>query len=103
MSGAPADAAVLIAGAAVALGATHAALLSAGLIAGLWLMFLAAIVLRSMAAVAEGVAVRPPSLSDDELPLYTVIAALYREAEVAPRLVRALEALDYPAICSKLT
>ena len=39
-----------------------------------------------------------PSLSmpDAQLPVYTVIAALYREAESVPGLIRALENLDYP-------
>lgn len=35
-------------------------------------------------------------LPDVDLPLYTVIAPLYREAAVAPDLVAALTALDYP-------
>ncbi|MBI5131687.1 MAG: glycosyltransferase [Rhodopseudomonas palustris] len=33
---------------------------------------------------------------DDALPIYTVIAALYREANCAGQLVAALEAFDYP-------
>jgi cellulose synthase/poly-beta-1,6-N-acetylglucosamine synthase-like glycosyltransferase len=96
MSGAQVVAAAMIAGVAVALGATHRDLLFAGLTAGVWVLFLAQVALRSMAAVAEGVAVRPPALSDEELPVYTVIAALYREAEVVPQLVEALDKLDYP-------
>lgn len=35
-------------------------------------------------------------LPDSDLPVYTVLVALYREAAVVPRLVRALAALDYP-------
>ncbi len=31
-----------------------------------------------------------------ELPAYTVLVALYREAEIVPQLVQALDALDYP-------
>jgi glycosyltransferase XagB len=34
---------------------------------------------------------------DAELPVYTVLVALYRETRVVPRLVRALARLDYPA------
>ncbi|HWA30045.1 MAG TPA: glycosyltransferase [Rhizomicrobium sp.] len=34
--------------------------------------------------------------SDEELPLYTILVPLYREARVLPALVRALCALDYP-------
>ncbi|HYG28421.1 MAG TPA: glycosyltransferase family 2 protein [Caulobacteraceae bacterium] len=37
-----------------------------------------------------------PPLRDEDLPAYTVICPLYREAEVAPELVAALERLDYP-------
>lgn len=37
-----------------------------------------------------------PALSDAELPVYTVICPLYREAEVAPELIAALERFDYP-------
>ena len=34
---------------------------------------------------------------DEELPTYTVLIPLYREAEVLERLVTGLQALDYPA------
>ncbi len=37
-----------------------------------------------------------PALADHELPDYTIVVALYREAPVAHQLVRALERLDYP-------
>lgn len=36
-------------------------------------------------------------MDDASLPVYTVLVALYREAEVLPGLVQALAALDYPA------
>jgi len=36
-------------------------------------------------------------LSDDELPVYTIIVALYREAAAVKGLIAALDALDYPA------
>ncbi|MCJ2121218.1 glycosyltransferase family 2 protein [Methylobacterium sp. J-077] len=36
-------------------------------------------------------------LTDAELPVYTVLVALHREAAVVPRLIRGLMALDYPA------
>lgn len=35
--------------------------------------------------------------ADRDLPVYTVLVPLYKESEGIPRLVRALEALDYPA------
>ncbi len=38
-----------------------------------------------------------PDLPDDALPVYTVIAALYREAASVDGLLRAIERLDYPA------
>ena len=57
----------------------------------LWFIFLASVTLRSMAAVANGPAVHPPELTDDELPNYTVVVALYREAGVVKDLVKAIE------------
>ena len=36
------------------------------------------------------------ALRDDELPVYTILVPLYKEAEVVSRTARALEALDYP-------
>ncbi|MET7244197.1 glycosyltransferase family 2 protein [Methylobacterium sp. EM32] len=42
----------------------------------------------------------PPNAApvpEAELPVYTVLVALYRETKVVPRLVRALARLDYPA------
>lgn len=39
-------------------------------------------------------------LPDEHLPVYTVMAALYREGRSLPHLLRALAALDYP--CEKL-
>jgi glycosyltransferase XagB len=38
----------------------------------------------------------PPSLSDEELPRYTVLVPLYREANVLAPLVSHLSRLDYP-------
>ena len=39
---------------------------------------------------------RAPNLPDDALPVYTVIAALYREAASVDGLLAAIERLDYP-------
>ena len=36
-------------------------------------------------------------IDDDKLPIYTIICALYREANVVGNLVAAIRALDYPA------
>jgi glycosyltransferase involved in cell wall biosynthesis len=38
----------------------------------------------------------PPRRSDRDLPIYSIVMALYREAEVVPALAAALRALDYP-------
>jgi hypothetical protein len=38
----------------------------------------------------------PPPLADEALPTYTIIAPLYREAEVVAELIESLAALDYP-------
>ena len=36
------------------------------------------------------------ALSDDELPIYTILVPLYKEREVAAKIIRTLERLDYP-------
>ena len=64
--------------------------------AALWLIFSASVVLRSMAAIANGPEVLPSKVTDDDLPTYTVVVALYREAGVVEDLVKAIDALDYP-------
>jgi cellulose synthase/poly-beta-1,6-N-acetylglucosamine synthase-like glycosyltransferase len=65
--------------------------------AALALFFLACIGLRLCGSFRS----RPPSpvlprLPDRQLPVYTVIAALYREARSVDQLLRAINALDYP-------
>jgi glycosyltransferase XagB len=89
-------AAALAAISAGALGAWDFRALTGAASALLWLLFSVSIVLRSAAAVAHADDVRPKTLSDDELPVYTVVVAVYREANVIEDLVRALDALDYP-------
>ena len=51
------------------------------------------------AEIVEGPASAPPAvlLTDDALPTYTILVALYREAAVVPRLLGTLRRLDYPA------
>ena len=49
-----------------------------------------------MAAIASRLETHPSELTDDELPTYTVVVALYREASVVEDLVKAIDALDYP-------
>jgi cellulose synthase/poly-beta-1,6-N-acetylglucosamine synthase-like glycosyltransferase len=59
--------------------------------------FIAASGLRLYAA-SRSVAMPQPlaRLRDSELPVYSIIIALYREARSVPSLLRALAALDYP-------
>ncbi len=86
----------LVASLAVALGAASFHVLAMVASAALWMLFLASIGLRGVASVANPDEKRPRMLSDDELPIYTVVAALYREGAVVRQLVAALDALDYP-------
>ncbi len=64
--------------------------------AALWSLFAAAIVLRNLAVAAAGDAPRSAPLEDSELPIYTIIAPLRGEERIAAKLVRGLDALDYP-------
>lgn len=60
-------------------------------------MFLINIFLRlltcAVSAVESEVA---PDLDDADLPIYSVVVALYQEASVAPQLASAIDRLDYP-------
>lgn len=64
----------------------------------LGLILLATFWLRLSACAASPKTARPPSraLSDEELPLYSIVIALYCEARVLPQLLGALDALAYP-------
>ncbi len=66
--------------------------------AALWLVFGGAIALRSAAAVAGDPPPASPPLEDSDLPLYTVVVALHREAAVVRKLTQAFDAFDYPGI-----
>lgn len=68
------------------------------LFASLWLLFAATIALRSVASGAGASGTAPPDLDDFDLPIYSILVPLYREAEVVPGLVSALDALDYPRV-----
>ena len=63
----------------------------------LTIAFSLATVTRLITAVA-GLGPEPesPALRDHALPTYSIVVALYREADVVASLVAALEALDYP-------
>jgi cellulose synthase/poly-beta-1,6-N-acetylglucosamine synthase-like glycosyltransferase len=65
-------------------------------------VFLAAAALRLLKVAFVGKARRRPlRRGDDRLPIYTIICALYREANVVNRLVAAIRALDYPGIMAQ--
>lgn len=65
-------------------------------------LFLAAAILRLLSACFTETAGETPAYRDDrELPIYTVICALYREAAVVEQLVGAIRALDYPGIMAQ--
>jgi cellulose synthase/poly-beta-1,6-N-acetylglucosamine synthase-like glycosyltransferase len=60
-------------------------------------LYLAALLLRAGAVVQRRRRPRPRGLSSDAaLPVYTVMVALYREANVAGQLIAALKRLDWP-------
>ena len=60
-------------------------------------LFLAMTTFRLAAlVVAVPVTAEAPPLADADLPVYTVLVPLYREAAVVQGLLRALAALDYP-------
>ncbi|AWN53998.1 glycosyltransferase family 2 protein [Methylobacterium sp. 17Sr1-1] len=60
--------------------------------------FLAVIVFRLAAPLLKPAPLPDPApVPEAELPVYTVLVALYRETKVVPRLVGALARLDYPA------
>ena len=75
---------------AIALGTADFGALQAVSAAILWLMFSSSVMLRSMAAVASGPGTQPADLSDDNLPAYTIVIALYRESSVVEDLVKAI-------------
>jgi cellulose synthase/poly-beta-1,6-N-acetylglucosamine synthase-like glycosyltransferase len=60
------------------------------------LVIVAGIVLRLLTIGRSAAATEPSPRPDRDLPVYTVIVALYREARVVPDLIAALDALDYP-------
>jgi glycosyltransferase XagB len=61
-------------------------------------LFLAAAAMRLFSVAFAGRGSELPfRIGDDELPIYTIICPLYREANVVSNLVAAIRALDYPA------
>jgi hypothetical protein len=85
--------------AAVAVAPAQTLLASEVLLAAVFLAWLG---LRLAGAFTERPAADPPAgLRDDQLPVYTVICALYREAACVDGLLTALERLDYPGIMAQ--
>ncbi len=65
-------------------------------------LFLAAALLRLLCAGFGGrSSPEPGRIADAQLPTYTIICALYREAAVVDKLVAAIQALDYPGIMAQ--
>lgn len=48
------------------------------------------------AAADETIAIEARALTEDELPVFTVLVPMFREAAMLPRLAQALRELDYP-------
>ncbi|MCI4677207.1 glycosyltransferase [Rhodoblastus acidophilus] len=65
-------------------------------------LFLGGIYVRlcALAASRTPTSPPPPPLCDRDLPTFTIVAPMYREAGVAAQFLRAIRALDYP--CAKL-
>jgi hypothetical protein len=72
-----------------------------GFAASLSAYFLCWLALRNAGSLIEPPLPAPRIADDRDLPTYTVIAALYREAEAAEGLVAALRQLDYPGILAQ--
>ena len=64
----------------------------------LWLTFGAWVVVRNLAVAAADGGPARGSLPDEDLPVYSIVAPLYREANMVAKLVKAFDALDYPGI-----
>jgi cellulose synthase/poly-beta-1,6-N-acetylglucosamine synthase-like glycosyltransferase len=69
------------------------------------LLFLGGIYVRLCATAASLLRLKPKPrpLSDRDLPTFTILAPMYREASVAAQFIAALKRLDYPVFGSKLT
>lgn len=83
--------AAALAGLAIAPGPTLATL--SGLLS---LVFLNAVFWKLAAALHRPAAIEAPPLADADLPAYSILVPLYREAAVVPDLVAHLSALRYP-------
>ncbi len=67
----------------------------------LWLIFAAAVAIRLTAMAANRAPIPAPPLAETDLPIYSIIVPLYEEAGGVPRLIAALDAIDYPGIMAQ--
>ncbi|MGD0642705.1 MAG: hypothetical protein ABSC22_18350 [Roseiarcus sp.] len=74
---------------------------SATISVALWLTFAAWIIVRNLAVAAAGSTRAFAPLADFDLPVYSIVAPLYREAGMVRKLVGALDAIDYPGILAQ--
>ena len=63
--------------------------------------FLAGTLFRAALACLSGAPAAAIAPFEGELPVYTILVPLYREANVLPRLARALLLLDYPGMLAQ--
>ncbi|WP_127090574.1 glycosyltransferase [Aquabacter cavernae] len=70
--------------------------LSLCVLTALSVVFLCAMGLRLAGCLVPEAMAAPARLEDRDLPVYSLLVPLYREATIVPRLVAALRALDYP-------
>jgi len=90
-----AAAAILFLAAAAVLAITDVELLKAIAAIALWAVFGSSIALRLWAS-AQRPASRERPCAERDLPVYSIVVALYDEANMVDQLVAALDALDYP-------
>jgi cellulose synthase/poly-beta-1,6-N-acetylglucosamine synthase-like glycosyltransferase len=74
-----------------------ASALTLGIVCAAIALFALALWVRMRALRHHQIVANSPRLSDADLPTYTVLVPLYREAAIVPQLCRALRRLDYPA------
>ncbi|WP_457108519.1 glycosyltransferase family 2 protein [Methylobacterium sp. P5_C11] len=68
-----------------------------GVVGQILFLAMAGLRIAALAIAAPVAAEAPTALADADLPVYTILVPLHREAAVVPDLLRALSALDYPA------
>lgn len=67
-----------------------------GLGLALSIMFLNSVAWKLAAALTSAAPARPPRLTQRQLPTYTILVPLYREANIVPDVIAAMAAIDYP-------